>query len=125
MHAQEMTNKETILAIVQKAVNGGWKAPEIEEARSGNDEQAISSVVFALANPKHRDLIVGQFLHNPHVIIYAHDFAKAFWGEEQATIVWYNGTKPFSFEEDGRTWQIHLMKMVLEENPIPYLAKFL
>lgn len=37
-------------------------------------------------------------------VIFSHDFAKSFWPSE---------------------WQYHLQQMVLEENPIKYLEKFL
>lgn len=57
-------------------------------------------------------------------IIFSHSFAKAFWGEERTRLVWYKDDNPFSFEE-GFTWQVHLMKMVLEENRIKYLEQFL
>lgn len=37
--------------------------------------------------------------------IFSHNFAKAFWGEKD--------------------WQYHLQQMVLEEEPLNYLKKFL
>lgn len=45
--------------------------------------------------------------------IFTHDFAKAFWGEEVDEF--------FGCPK----WQAHLQQMVLEENPLQYLAKFL
>ena len=65
-----------------------------------------------------------EYNHVSHSIIFSHDFAKAFWGLEMGKIVWYNETKPYSFEDDF-TWKIHLMKMVLCSNPIDYLRKFI
>lgn len=47
--------------------------------------------------------------------LFSHDFAKAFWGEE---IENYG-------ESDGVAWKINLQVMVLEENPIKYLEKFI
>ena len=49
-------------------------------------------------------------------IVYRHDFAKAFWGNEKHT---YFNTKTIY------DWQYHLQQMVLEENPLKYLEKFL
>jgi hypothetical protein len=48
-------------------------------------------------------------------IIFSHSFAKAFWGKEPDEI---SGMAI-------QTWQYHLMQMVLEENPIKYLEKFI
>jgi len=49
--------------------------------------------------------------------IFSHDFAKAFWGEETVDEAYRSFPK--------REWQYHLQQMVLKENPIQYLAKFL
>ncbi len=60
-------------------------------------------------------------------IIFDHEFAKAFWGEER-----FDG-----LVKDGDTlvrlvrleieywWQFHLQQMVLEENPVKYLGRYL
>ena len=56
-------------------------------------------------------------------IIFSHDFAKAFFPKEMAKMVWYNELNPYSFE-DCESWKVHLMKMVLCDNPIDYLRKF-
>lgn len=61
-------------------------------------------------------------------LIFSHDFAKAFWGENariQGTQV--TGRTPTSGEvpPDLRKWQYHLQQMVLEEDPIKYLEKYL
>ena len=46
-------------------------------------------------------------------IIFSHSFAKAFWGLARPGI------------DDIPDWQYHLRQMVLEENPIDYLRKFI
>jgi len=46
-------------------------------------------------------------------MIFSHDFAKAFWGVE------VTGTRGW------RAWAYHLREMVIEEEPIKYLEKFL
>jgi len=51
-----------------------------------------------------------------YAIIFSHDFAKAFWGEE--TI----GIDDIS---QIPTWQYHLQQMVLEKEPLKYIEKFL
>ena len=63
---------------------------------------------------------------DPFVIIFSHDFAKAFWGEGELL----RQEQPPVYEFDGRysplpRWQYHLREMVLCENPFDYLAPFL
>lgn len=83
------------------------------------------------------------------VVIFSHEFAKAFWGEEKESILvcpingcWhtYHNSKHQENRycpEHGRKlkeqerpiwnqkWKDHLSMMVLEENPIQYLERFL
>lgn len=54
--------------------------------------------------------------YSPMDVIFQHNFAKAFWGTAKT------GWSANSNEEE---WQYHLQQMVLEENPIRYLEKFL
>jgi hypothetical protein len=71
--------------------------------------------------------------HKPYEVLWGflfhHEFAKAFWGEEMdeptnillvdsSNTKFYNEYKPYA-------WQYHLQQMVLEENPIDYLRKFI
>jgi hypothetical protein len=50
-------------------------------------------------------------------LIFSHEFAKAFWGEEKH--------KPETDVYLVQPWQYHLQQMVLEEDPIKYLEKFI
>ena len=65
-------------------------------------------------------------------IIWQHDFAKAFWGDDCTTSKFVDsiaGTKE-TRQEIAREWsqlldyQYHLQQMVLESDPIKYLEKF-
>jgi hypothetical protein len=70
-------------------------------------------------------------------IIFSHDFAKAFWGEEvlsevrEYPIVEKDGKeiigdKPIlAMTVEFPAWQFHLQQMVLEVEPVKYLEKFL
>lgn len=67
-------------------------------------------------------------------VIFSHDFAKAFWGEDHdflATGTWNqecrncHRTKTIGECLKYSCWQYGLLGMVLEENPITYLSKFL
>lgn len=58
--------------------------------------------------------------------IFSHEFAKAFWGDgdkKKTRRMQLIGDKYYPFYQDG--WRVHLQQMVLEENPIKYLSKFL
>jgi hypothetical protein len=50
-----------------------------------------------------------------YAFLFHHDFAKAFWGEKDYHL-------PFG---KIKAWQDNLQQMVLEENPIDYLRKFI
>ncbi len=55
--------------------------------------------------------------------IFSHDFAKAFWGNKKIfakEIMNYN-----CIEDETEAWQYHLQQMVLCEEPLKYLEKFL
>jgi hypothetical protein len=74
----------------------------------------------------------GQHYCHPWEIIFFHSFAKAFWGE--GVVDWENDREqnyePYSgegctAEYEGKRWQYHLQQMILEENPIKYLEKFI
>lgn len=51
-----------------------------------------------------------------HTVIFSHDFAKAFWGDED----YLDSNYPMCKE-----WEYHLMVMVREPEPLKYLEKFL
>lgn len=51
-----------------------------------------------------------------HEFIFRHDFAKAFWGE---------CSDQDMAAGSHNCWSHHLQQMVLEENPLKYLEKFL
>ena len=49
----------------------------------------------------------------PFQTIFSHQFAKAFWGDDGHIL------------ESKPAWEYHLQQMVLEEEPLKYLEKFL
>lgn len=54
-------------------------------------------------------------------VIFSHDFAKAFWLEDNRLPILKRPYTP-NFNRD---FEYHLMMMVLESNPIDYLRKFI
>ena len=128
-----MTNKQILTKAIEKAVKNGWIPQGMEntpELRKPNE-------------------IIANFFHQNTFLFY-HSFAKAFWGERKARVVRYyseymdgdfrhtitaeeykNGTPDGGFHF-GRSykimnvgWQYQIKQMVLEEEPLLYLKKFL
>ncbi len=66
-----------------------------------------------------RERYIDRFISEPFRIkdlIFSHSFAKAFWGEEM-----YED----NVKNKIKVWQYHLQQMVLKEEPIKYLEKYL
>jgi|SRR5215204_3016747 len=61
---------------------------------------------------------------NYRMLLFSHDFAKAFWGENDKAVVQKGGVETSS-EQLAPVWQYHLQQLVLEPDPINYLASFL
>ncbi len=67
------------------------------------------------------------------LIIFSHDFAKAFWGKEGISKYGYTQKEYDKHQtidgsgwmEKQKAWKHHLQQMVLEKDPIKYLEKFL
>lgn len=63
--------------------------------------------------------------------IFSHDFAKAFWGEEEINLAVMHGVKGLDIEDFNnicimiKNYEYHLQQMVLEKDPLRYLEKFL
>lgn len=63
-------------------------------------------------------------------LIFSHDFAKAFWSEELVCLICGSKCRPWAHcctdnNDTLSEWKYHLQQMVLEEDPLKYLEKFL
>lgn len=94
-----MSKEEILRKAIEKAQSNGWC-------------EGMSSIILST------DTIQ---LDVYYTIIFNHKFARAFWGERKSdgNPEW---TIPIVYNEG---WQYHLTQMVLEEDPLTYLAKFL
>ena len=109
-----MTNDKILKLAIDIAIKNGFKEVSQFVSDTQNWEKAI------------RD---GRFF----MVIFSHDFAKAFWGEGQADEQ-YNVMDKYWHDTSccsgggcffqGRRWQYHLQQMVLEEDPIKYLEQY-
>ena len=94
--AIEMTNEQILKQVMEKAEKNGWKNPH--------------------------ELSIGEF--NLYRKYFSHDFAEAFWGEENRRVELKDelGTTMIMLL---KTHEYHLMQMVREKDPLQYLKKFL
>jgi len=117
-----MTNEQIFKTAITIAVKNGYRV---------TTSDAISSIISENEPSIEREEELNGF---SRVIIFSHDFAKAFWGEgpadEQYNLIdkyWQedddSGLSGFYFQ--GDRWQYHLQQMVLEKEPIKYLEQFI
>ncbi len=97
----------------------------------GDNEEKVDDLMYELSDCYH------TYTH----LIFDHSFAKAFWGEELCTKVRIReGIKMkrdvtaainpqildyYATTGEFYMWQYHLQQMVLEEEPLKYLERFL
>jgi len=100
-----MTNKEIFKKVIEKAVKNGWTEGQYHL------KYGVRGISLS--------------------VIFSHDFAKAFWGEEEINTN-LNLKNILKETFDGKIYQTirhgfqyHLQQLVLCDNPIEYLAKFL
>lgn len=92
-----MTNQEILKKAIEKAEKNGF----------GYDRRPMKKSI--------EDWYGVGFIH-PRVLLFDHDFAKSFWGEEQHPVV-----GDFRMFE----WEFQLQQMVISDDPIKYLEQFL
>lgn len=100
-----MTNQEILKKAIEKAEKNGF----------GYDRRPMKKSI--------EDWYGVGFIH-PRVLLFDHDFAKAFWGEE---LTWdHHCNRCECMDDDGMpVWQYNLQQLVLEDDPIKYLEQFL
>ena len=102
-----MKNEEILRKAIEKAIKNGFR---------WNHPLGLSWSLWAIS----RDI---------YTVIFSHDFAKAFFGEEIKSLYKTSEMRKALNEEilicKKPAWQLHLQQMVLEEEPLKYLEKFL
>ena len=97
-----MNNEQILKKAIEKAEKNGWQNK------------------YKFTDKSWHYLLEGK---NYYKIIFSHDFAKAFWGEENYPIteIEYGGHKVLL----DKVWKARLQQMVLEKEPLKYLEKFI
>jgi hypothetical protein len=116
-----MTKAEVFVKSIEKAIKNGWVSVHAQEWIDG----AENMVKEANTDPELKgadDLFFRGLLFD-------HKFAKAFWGEIQASCSFIGrtttGNKKRYFYADMPLWKYRLQQIVLEEDYIKYLEQFI
>lgn len=122
-----MTHEEILKQAIEKASNNGFTFELTSEGEKPWKELDVAE--------KHLGAELYIRFKMVYQIIFSHDFAKAFWGEPKG----WKSEEEIGFEDEwwmgdneyhgaifkGQRWHYHLQQLVLEEDPIKYLEKFL
>ncbi len=118
-----MTDKEILKKAIEIAIeNGLFSNTESSVLKADVSTQDHATQIFLTFKDWRKEEMIIRNLE----IIFRHDFAKAFWKND-----FWAGHISTPVGENGRgmrmshRWQYHLQQMVLEENPINYLRKFI
>ena len=92
-----MNKEEILVKAMQEAIDNGW-------------DPKVSIEKMAYETPS---------------IIFSHDFAKALWGDGELFVDKRFTFTPGDYETSlsTKSWQYHLQKMVIAEEPIKYLGE--
>ena len=109
-----MTNEEILTKAIKKAL------PSIKSS-------VLLGTMIAYQDHDLEELQLRIQTNRYYQIIFSHDFAKAFFGEEKIKIECAGCVmkSPPCDCEYPIAWEYHLREMVIEEDPIKYLEKFL
>jgi hypothetical protein len=109
-----MKDKEVLQKAIEIAIENGY--------------DKLKNLEMIMTMDKYLDIAVNE----PHALIFSHDFAKAFWGEGNLEgevfedNMWDSEfSNHYGVIYKGKSWQYHLQQMVLCDNPIDYLRKFI
>jgi len=116
-----VTDKQILTRAIEKAIAGGWFAPDKKFHVSGwlgSDSSMFDNPTVKLAVwfDVAKGSFVGEIYHATD-IIFSHDFAKALWGEEKVYT-----TADIVYDAE---WMFQLQQMVIADNPIQYLGEHL
>ena len=113
-----MTNEEILAKALEKAEKNGFDIKTLYPRCVRKPFIKSTYIVTEGSSGNHR--------HSSYEkVIFSHDFAKAFWGEEEkGKDIKHSDLLGVAITSYAQ-WQYHLREMVLEEDPISYLAQFL
>jgi len=104
-----MKNKEILKKAIEKAVKNNW---EIVNQKVVDYEIDEFDNIFLFWNDMNIQFDIFE-------IIFSHDFAKAFWGEDVFEFETLAGIHGYI------SWQYHIQKLAVAEDKFKYLEKFI
>ena len=123
-----MTNQQILYKAIEKAEKNGFNIEDF--LRIHPKDKKRKTLIRKQASEWF------SFPDNPGILLFNHDFAKAFWDKEY--ILLNEEDEILEDNEEYRemtdyvpgwkripAWQHHLKIMVLEKGPIKYLSKFI
>ena len=110
-----MTNEEILKKAIEKAVKNGYV---------GYGSQPMGGEILTPQYEYEPWLVVSSNAGAKEVI-FSHSFAKAFWGDRYMTPEEEDKEVGLNQTVIMPRWQYHLQQMVLKEDPIKYLEKYL
>lgn len=114
-----MKQEQILKKVIEKAVENGWDFDNwlIEKWSFPKDFRTAGTIPEVNVN----DMIDGaiRIISKSYYvnIIFSHDFAKAFWGEEEARV--------FGKPVGKKVWEIEIQQLALAKDRLAYLSKFL
>ena len=105
-----LTNEQIFKKAIEKAVGNGWKGYD------GKQDVLLLDTGYMFN--KDWEFKYETLADEPESLIFSHSFAKAFWGGEPCFCHGDTGSHILD-------WQYHLQQMVLEEEPLLYIERFL
>lgn len=128
-----MTDSEILTKAIEKAINNGFRGFRDEKyirLEWNSETQSYWESWPSVDEEGEPYMYEAPFCPSDNDLIFSHDFAKAFWGEEP--YIKFNSYEKLDgqFYEHGYKmsfWQYHLQQLVLlpENERIKYLEKFI
>lgn len=103
-----MTKEEILRKVIERAVDNGYQ-PYWQ-----GEDWGVNEFAFILESD-----------YRWVVVIFSHEFARAFWGDGFSSEQQEDKEVGKGQTYIGLRWQYHLQQLVLEEDRIAYLEKFL
>ena len=114
-----MTNEQILLAAIKKAEENGYDS--LYDIDFGN---FIKEKGYTWQYGEDKWSNRNQDIHI-NEILFDHEFAKAFWGEQYVVIANSKDNSNWETEFEGENWEHELQKMAISEDRIQYLKQYL
>ena len=121
---EKMTDEQILKKAIEKVVQAGLRAPNYDICYDWDKASMETKVDYFMPT----DYEYGGYEEDKtYNLIFSHSFAKAFWGEPRQVDceVWDGNRGKIEAIKTEPGWKHHLQQMVLEEEPLRYLEKFL